>query len=49
MFIRWLLFQTKLGEVLLVFLEQKVGLAIVTAEWLAALPGGEPKAVTEAK
>jgi hypothetical protein len=49
MALRWLLFQTRIGEMLLALLERRVGLALVHAEWLALQPGGEPKAVSEAK
>ncbi len=45
--IRWLLFKTGLGEVLLVLLERHVGLALVQANWLAEQRGGEPKAMPE--
>jgi len=48
MIIRWLLFETRLGELLLAILERKVGLAVVQVEWLAAHPAGEPKAVGKA-
>jgi hypothetical protein len=49
MLVRWFLFETKLGELLLILLERKVGLGVVRVEWLALQPGGEPKAVSEAK
>jgi hypothetical protein len=49
MILRRLLFETSMGEMFLVFLERKLGLAIVQAEWLAAQPGGKPKAVSEAQ
>ena len=49
MIVRWLLFETRLGELLLTILERKVGLAIVQAEWLAARPAGEPKAAGQAR
>lgn len=49
MLLRWLLFETRMGEMLLVFLERKVGLAVVQAEWLAMQPSGEPAAVSEAQ
>ena len=49
MALRWLLFETRIGEMLLAFLERKTGLAVVHAEWLALQPGGEPKAVSQAK
>jgi len=48
MIVRWLLFETRLGELLLTILERKVGLAVVQIEWLAAQPAGEPKAVGKA-
>ena len=47
MILRWLIFETKLGEVLLVLLEQKVGLAVVQADWLAEQRSGEPAAASE--
>jgi hypothetical protein len=47
MIVRWLLFETWFGELLLTILERKVGLAVVQADWLAAQPVGEPKAVCE--
>jgi hypothetical protein len=47
MLLRWLLFETGVGETLLTFLERKVGLAIVQAEWLAVQPSGEPAAMGE--
>jgi len=47
MILKWLLFETKLGELLLTILERKVGLAIVEADWLAVQPAGEPKATCE--
>jgi hypothetical protein len=49
MIVRWLLFETRLGELLLTILERKVGLAIVKVEWLAAQPAGEPKAASQAQ
>ena len=49
MIVRRLLFETRLGELLLSILERKVGLAIVQAEWLAAQPAGEPKAAGQAR
>ncbi len=39
--IKWLLFETRLGEVLLVLLERHVGLALVQANWLAEQRSGE--------
>ena len=47
MFVRWFLFETKAGELLLFFLERKIGLAVVEAGWLGAQRSGEPKAVRE--
>ena len=47
MILRWLLFETRFGELLLVFLEKKMGLAVVQADWLAAQRSGEPKAMFE--
>jgi hypothetical protein len=49
MFIRRLLFETKLGELFLMFLEQKVGLAVVQADWLAVQRSAAPEAVREAR
>ena len=49
MALRWLLFETRIGEILLAVLERKAGLALVQVEWLALQPGGEPKAVREAQ
>ena len=43
MLVRWLLFETRVGELLLALLERKAGLAVVQAEWLGALLSGEPK------
>jgi len=43
MLLRWLLFETKLGEMLLAFLERAAGLAVVNAEWLGTQPSGEPR------
>jgi hypothetical protein len=45
--IRWLLFETRLGEVLLVFLERHMGLALVQANWLAEQRSGEPTTAPE--
>ena len=49
MLLRWFLFHTKVGEVLLTLLERHVGLAVVQSDWLAMQRSGEPKAVTEAQ
>lgn len=43
MLLRWLLFETKVGELLLTLLERTAGLAVVQAEWLGAQPSGEPQ------
>ena len=47
MILRWLLFETKLGELLLVCLERRVGLAVVQADWLANQPTGQPRPMRE--
>jgi hypothetical protein len=47
MILKWLLFETKLGELLLTILERRVGLAVVDAEWLGLQRSDEPAAVTE--
>ncbi len=47
MFVRWFLFETKVGEALLVFLERKIGLAVVQADWLGAQRSGQPAAASE--
>ncbi len=47
MLVRKFLFETKLGELLLAFLERKAGLAVVQADWLDAQRSGEPKAAVE--
>jgi hypothetical protein len=44
MLLRWLLFETKLGELFLTQLEKRAGLAIVQSEWLGAQPSGKPVA-----
>ena len=46
MFIRKMLFETRMGELLLTILENKLGLAVVQAEWLANLPAVEPHPVS---
>jgi hypothetical protein len=43
MLLRWLLFETKMGEVLLALLERAAGLAVVSAEWLGTQPSDEPR------
>jgi len=47
MLVRWFLFETRFGELLLAFLEQKVGLAVVEAGWLAEQRCGELAAASE--
>ena len=49
MLVRWFLFHTKIGEVLLTLLERHVGLAVVQSNWLAMQRSGEPKATPEAQ
>ena len=46
MLVRWFLFHTKAGEVLLTLLERRLGLAVVQAEWLAELPAVQPHPVS---
>jgi len=43
MLLRWLLFETRAGELLLAFLEKTAGLAVVQADWLGAQPSGTPR------
>ena len=45
--IRWLLFETRVGEALLLLLERRVGLALVQANWLAEQSSGEPSTAPE--
>ena len=47
MLVRWLLFETWIGGLLLLSLERCVGLAVVQADWLAVQRSGEPKTVTQ--
>ena len=47
MLVRWFLFHTKVGEVLLTMLERHLGLALVQSDWLAMRRSGKPKAATE--
>ena len=42
--LRWLLFETRAGELLLAFLERKAGLAVVQSDWLGDQLGGAPVA-----
>jgi hypothetical protein len=46
MLLRWLLFETKVGELLLALLEKRAGLAVVQAEWLGAQHSGTPQAAS---
>ena len=46
MVIRWILFDTKAGELLLVLLERRAGLAVVQSAWLAVQHSGEPRAAS---
>lgn len=43
MIVRWFLFHTKAGELLLVLLERHAGLAVVQSNWLAGQCCGKPK------
>ena len=49
MLVKWLLFETWVGEFLLRFLERYAGLAVVQADWLAVQRSGEPKTLSEAQ
>lgn len=42
MIVKWFLFETKVGLWLLALLERKVGLAVVSADWLGRQPSGFP-------
>ena len=41
--LRWFLFETKAGEMLLSLFERATGLAVVSVEWLETQPSGEPR------
>jgi hypothetical protein len=43
MLVRWLLFETRVGELLLALLEKTTGLAVVRADWLGAQASGMPQ------
>jgi hypothetical protein len=45
--LKWFLFETGVGELLLLWLERKAGLAVVRADWLGAQPSGRPIAGSE--
>ena len=47
MLIRWFLFETRLGQWILSILECHVRLAVVSADWLAVQPCGQPMAEGE--
>ena len=47
MLLRWLFFETRVGEMLLTFLERKARLAVVQVEWLAVQRSGELAAMGE--
>jgi hypothetical protein len=42
MLLRWLLFESKAGELLLALLERTAGLAVVEAHWLGSQSSGKP-------
>jgi hypothetical protein len=46
MMVRWFLFETRCGEWLLTLLERRLGLAVVSVEWLAVQPSGVPQVVS---
>jgi len=46
--VRWFLFETKLGELLLALLERWAGLSVVDADWLGEQPSGIPTDMIEA-
>lgn len=47
--IKWMLFETRLGGLLLALLERKAGLAVVDAEWMGRQRSGKPVTATEAQ
>ena len=49
MLIRWILFQTRIGEKVLILLERRAGLAIVQADWLCTQRSGRPMAPREVR
>ena len=49
MIVRRFLFETKCGEMLLSFLERRVGLAVVKADWLGDQRSGNPVVASEAR
>ena len=42
--IKWFLFETRFGVLLLTLLEEKAGLAVVQADWLGVQRSGRPVA-----
>ena len=42
MLLRWLLFESRVGELLLTLLEKTAGLAVVEANWLGHQSSGKP-------
>ena len=44
--LKWFLFETRCGEWLLTLLERRLGLAVVSVEWLAVQPSGAPQVVS---
>ena len=49
MIVRWFLFETRLGLLLLALLERKTGLAVVNADWLGKQPSGWPVTAGQAE
>jgi hypothetical protein len=49
MFVRWFLFETRLGELFLTLLERRAGLAVVRVDWLGMQRSSEPKAAGETR
>jgi hypothetical protein len=49
MLIRWFLFETRVGHRLLALLERHVGVAVVSADWLAMQTSGQPSAAAESR
>ena len=47
MIVRRLLFETRVGEMFLAFLERRLGLAVIQAEELAGQCAGQPVAMSE--
>jgi hypothetical protein len=46
MLLRWFLFETRTGELLLTLLEKTTGLAMVEVEWLGGQTSGTPHAAS---